>query len=69
MNETSTYDFTCLACGAHFALELADAPESGRLPCPSCRSTLVRQTFASYLRNGLARPRPDISELRDCKFG
>ncbi len=69
MSETSTYEFTCLACGALFEADLADAPESGSVPCPDCRSTLVRQTFASYLRNALARSRPDVEELRECHFG
>ncbi len=65
----TTYDFSCLECGEHFAVDLADEPESGRIPCPACRSTHVRQTFASYLRNALAGPRPDLEELRNCHFG
>ena len=69
MSETSTYEFTCLACGALFEVALEGAPESGSVPCASCGSSLVRQTFASYLRNALARPRPDLEELRECHFG
>jgi putative FmdB family regulatory protein len=64
----STYDFVCLECGGTFELDLADEPASGSVACPVCRSTVVRQTFASYLRHGLAR-RKDIEELRDCHFG
>ncbi len=63
------YDFICLECGAHFEAELADAPESGRVPCLACRSTHVRQTFESYLRNALARPKMDLEELRACHHG
>jgi putative FmdB family regulatory protein len=69
VSDRTTYDFTCLECGEHFEVELADAPERGKVPCPACRSALVRQTFASYLRHGLAGPGPDITELRDRKFG
>ena len=69
MSDTSTYEFTCLDCGAHIEAELEAAPASGGMRCPQCGSTLVRQTFASYLRNALARPRADLEDLRDCHFG
>lgn len=63
------YDFLCIECGEQFATELEHEPGSGAVPCPVCHSTHVRQTFASYLRNALARPKVDIEELRACHRG
>jgi hypothetical protein len=65
----ATLDLICLECGEHFEKELADALESCGVPCPACRSTHVRQTFESYLRNALARPKVDLEELRACHRG
>jgi putative FmdB family regulatory protein len=42
----------CRDCGHAFAVVTRVALRDKRKRCPGCRSTNVRQTFASYLRNG-----------------
>jgi putative FmdB family regulatory protein len=46
------YDLVCRDCGATFAVSLKTAIKSKQKRCPECRSQAIRQTFASYLRNG-----------------
>ena len=46
------YDLVCRDCGAKFAVSLKSTVNVKQKRCPECRSKAVRQTPASYLRNG-----------------
>jgi putative FmdB family regulatory protein len=46
------YDLTCRDCGHAFTLKLKQAIKDNRKRCPECESRAIRQTLASYLRNG-----------------
>jgi uncharacterized paraquat-inducible protein A len=45
-------DLVCSECKHCFQVVTQDAIKSKQKRCPRCESELVRQTFASYLRNG-----------------
>ena len=50
-------DLKCRDCGHAFELVTRGAIKDKQKRCPECGSANVRQTFASYLRNGsLADP-------------
>lgn len=46
------FDLVCSACGREFAVEADRPPTDDERRCPDCGSDRVRQTFASYVRNG-----------------
>jgi len=51
-------DLVCRECKHAFEVETRIALVSAQKRCPKCGSRFVRQTFASYLRNGpLSDPR------------
>ncbi|MFA4966086.1 MAG: FmdB family zinc ribbon protein [Thermoleophilia bacterium] len=45
-------DLRCHACGNAFQLVTRAAVKPQQKRCPSCGSEDIKQTFASYLRNG-----------------
>jgi len=45
-------DLVCSRCKHTFALEAQTNLNDEEKTCPECGSDRVRQTFASYLRNG-----------------
>lgn len=45
-------DLVCSACKHAFQMEAATILKDEEKICPECGSDRVRQTFASYLRNG-----------------
>ena len=50
-------DLVCRDCGHSFEVMTRAAIREKQKRCPECRSQNVRQTFASFLRNGsLADP-------------
>ena len=53
----ATLDLICRDCDHAFSLVTRVAVKEKQKRCPECSSQNVRQTFASYLRNGsLADP-------------
>jgi len=48
----ATFDLICKECGCAFTVTTRAAIKERQKRCPECRSQSVRQTFASYLRNG-----------------
>lgn len=56
-------DLVCRDCGNAFTLMTRVAIRDKQKVCPQCRSTHVRQTLASYLRNG-ALSDPDCGGVR-----
>jgi putative FmdB family regulatory protein len=56
-------DLVCRDCGSAFAVTTRVAIRDEQKVCPTCRSTNVRQTLASYLRNG-ALSHPDCGGVR-----
>ena len=48
----AVYQLVCRECGHALVISRAGAIKQKQKRCPQCRSTTVRQTFASYLRNG-----------------
>ncbi len=48
----AVYQLVCRECGHAFTISLQGAIKQRQRRCPQCRSKAVRQTFASYLRNG-----------------
>jgi putative FmdB family regulatory protein len=48
----AVYDLTCRACGHQFTVSQPGVIRAKQKRCPKCRSKEVRQSFASYLRNG-----------------
>ena len=48
----STFDLVCRACGNAYRVTVKGLIKDKQKRCPECRSRAVRQTFASFLRNG-----------------
>ena len=48
----ATFDLICKECGHAFTVTSRKAIREKQKRCPQCLSKAVRQTFASYLRNG-----------------
>jgi len=48
----AVYQLVCRECGHTFTISLQGVIKPKQQRCPQCRSKTVRQTFASYLRNG-----------------
>jgi putative FmdB family regulatory protein len=48
----ATIDLNCRECGHSFQVITRTAIKAKQKRCPECRSVNVRQSFASYLRNG-----------------
>jgi len=47
-----TLDLVCGKCRRSFQIQAATTLKDEEKRCPECGSDRVRQTFASYLRNG-----------------
>ena len=56
-------DLVCRDCDRTFAVQTRLAIKAAQKRCPSCASRNVRQTLASYLRNG-ALSHPDCGGVR-----
>lgn len=56
-------DIVCRDCGHAFTVTTRVAIREEQKRCPSCASGNVRQTLASYLRNG-ALSHPDCGGVR-----
>ena len=48
----STFDLVCRDCGTAFKVTVKGLIKDSQKRCTQCASTSVRQTFASFLRNG-----------------
>jgi putative FmdB family regulatory protein len=48
----SHFDLVCRECGHSFRVVTRAAIKDKQKRCPECRSSDVRQTLTSYLRNG-----------------
>jgi hypothetical protein len=48
----ATIDLVCKTCGNAFAVITRAGVKAGQKRCPACESGDVRQSFASFLRNG-----------------
>jgi putative FmdB family regulatory protein len=61
-------DLKCRACEHAFQLVTRGTVKEKQKVCPSCDSRDVRQTFASYLRNG-ALSSPDCGAPVSTSYG
>jgi len=62
-------DLICRTCKHAFTLEAQTTLKDKSKRCPECDSLSVRQTFASYMRNGPLLD-PELAEQAGCRpFG
>lgn len=48
----AVFDLNCKSCGHKWQLVTRSSIKAPQKKCPSCKSTDIKQSFGSYLRNG-----------------